>query len=185
MEDQSQLFTRIPDELKQLVDADSRTNKDVVTAALWREFGGRKKSALEAKKEHKQKQMNAIEAEIESEREDLQRIQKEIEAMDSQISKMENETVHYESFLDSLLDDLEDGELKHLPPNVITSREDFENLEKPAEEVHDDVKERAAAQDRDLMTSDFLSYQDAERLGHGEAEPIADALDDTGGGDGE
>jgi len=68
--DKSQVKVYLPDELHQLLNADSRSNSEAVEAALWSEFGGRKKSALEAKKESKLDQAKAIKASIETDQEE-------------------------------------------------------------------------------------------------------------------
>jgi hypothetical protein len=44
---EERLVADIPSELKRLVKSDSRTIKEVVTAALWSEYGGKRDGALE------------------------------------------------------------------------------------------------------------------------------------------
>jgi len=111
-----QLKVRVPEELKDMVDADGRTNKAVVQSALWSEFGGRKKSALEAKKQHKADQLEAIEASIESDQKEKRRVLDEIRSIEAQIERMEDVDERYRQDLDSLLDQLEDGDLNRIVP---------------------------------------------------------------------
>lgn len=178
-QDEIQLKVRVPEDLKDLVDADSRNNKEVVKAALWNEFGGRKKSALEAKKQHKEEQMQAIQNEIEAEREDKRRVQQEIEAIQAKIERMDEEEVGTTEFVDGLLDELEDASIQHLVPDVIESREEFGRLDESAEELHELAKERAVEQGRTLRTSHFMSYQEASR--HSGMQPlVTEAWGDDG-----
>jgi len=174
MSDEVMMGVRLPRELKNLVDADSRTNQEVVRAALWREFGGRKKSALEAKKEHKLQQLEAIKAEIESERDDLERVRQEVEAIDSQIEKVEANAVAYEDFLGDVLDDLEHGGLKHLTAEVLQNRDGYEQLDTPPAEMLTDARELAIEQERDLLNTAFMSYQDAQNLSRGDVHKLGE-----------
>jgi len=173
-----QLKVRVPDELKDLVDADQRNNKEVVKAALWSEFGGRKKSALEAKKQHKIEQLQAIEREIDKEREDKERVRSEVEALEAKIEKMDEEKVSRQEFVDSLLDELLDGDLGNLVPDVITSREGYDRLDDGADELHDLAKERAVERDLPLRTSSFMTYGDAQAM-DGMAPLVTEAWGDS------
>lgn len=172
-----QLKVRVPDDLKDLVDADSRNNKEVVKAALWSEFGGRKKSALEAKKQHKLEQLQAIEKEIQAEREDKQRVRSEVEALESKIERMDEEQVSAIEFVDKCLDELENGDTGHLVPDVITSRDDYDRLDEGAEELHELAKERAVEQQRPLRESHFMTHQEAQAT-DGLTEMVTDAWGD-------
>jgi len=80
------LVAEIPPELKELVDADRRTNKEVVEAALWREFGGERVGALERRIDEKERRISMLESErnerdreIEQEREELEALENKIE----------------------------------------------------------------------------------------------------------
>lgn len=154
----------IDEDLWELLDADSRTKKDIVEAALWSEFGGRKKSALEAKKQHKLEQLQAIEKEIESEKEDKQRVRSEIEALESKIQRMDEQQVSAIDFVDQLLDKLEDGDIRHLVPDVITSQDGYQRLDEGADELHDLAKERAVDQERTLRESHFMTYEETQAV---------------------
>jgi hypothetical protein len=61
MTDRDMLSARVPSELKDLVDADPRTNQEIIEAALWREFGGRREGAIERQiKEMKQRRAQVV-----------------------------------------------------------------------------------------------------------------------------
>jgi len=75
-ENTEMLSSRVPQELKDLVDADPRNNQEVVRAALWREFGGERLGDLERRIKEKEQRISIIEEERqkrESEIDDLQR----------------------------------------------------------------------------------------------------------------
>lgn len=83
------LAVRVPSELKDMVDVDKRTNQDVVEAALWREFGGEKKSALETRAREKRNRIEQIQQEKEKREEELEDHQKELRAIESKIESVE------------------------------------------------------------------------------------------------
>lgn len=174
-DDLDRLVAEIPSELKQLVDADHRTNKEVVEAALWNEFGGRKKSALEAKKQHKMDQLKAIEASIESEKEDHDRVKNEIEAIESQIENMKSESERYEEDLADILTDLEEGEHDRLIPAMVPIREIADEHGKSNDVVHEDLRKLAAEQDRRIFNTQFMAPQEADRVNITEKELIRDS----------
>lgn len=62
--DKVQLGVEVSGELKNLVDADARTNRDVVEAALWREFGGVGKSGIQQRIEEVENRISLYESEI-------------------------------------------------------------------------------------------------------------------------
>ena len=75
------LGVRVPPELKRLVDADQRTNQEVVQAALWREFGGERKGALEWRAEEKKQRMEMVQEEIDRRFDELEEIREEYEKL--------------------------------------------------------------------------------------------------------
>lgn len=170
-----QLKVRVPAELKQLVDADTRTNKDVVQSALWDHFGGRKKSALETKKQHKLDELRAIKASIESEEDDRDRVLQEINAIDSQLEKVNDHEEGYVNACDDLLDQLEAEEIRRLVPTLCEDVAD--TYTKQASEVWTDCVDRAAEQERPLYNTQFMTPQEAEATSLRERTLIADAWD--------
>ena len=176
-DDLERIVAEVPSDLKRLVDADKRTNKEVVEAALWNEFGGRKKSALEAKKEHKKDQLKAIEAAIESEKEDYERVKSEIEAINAQIESLKSEDEKYEDDLNALLSELEDGEHDRLIPSMVPVRDIADEHGEDAETVHADLKELAAEQDRRIFNTQFMDPREANQVNIADKELIGDAFE--------
>lgn len=176
------LGARIPSTLKRLVDADPRDNQDVVEAALWREFGGERRSALETRIRHKDQRVEQIEAEIADLQEELRTVEKEREALVGQLDELETDRDAFESALEDVLDGLETGE----PARVFSEHGVIEQLA----EQHDttptdlmtDLKHRAAEQGRDLTVAQFKDGYAATE--EDETTPITDAVD-AGGDDGE
>jgi len=158
MSNRELLGARIPPELKKLVDADPRSNQDIVEAALWAEFGGRKKSALEAKKDHKLDQLEAIDASIESEKKERRRVQEQVDAIDAQIERIEEEGPVYEDDLVELLDDFANS--RAVFPRYKSEVTDIsETHAKSLKQVISDIKDYAETHDYDIdddrWTDDF------------------------------
>lgn len=87
--DVEMLSARIPSELKRLVDVDGRTNQQVVEAALWREFGGERKAAIERRIEEKENRINIIEREKNERKRELEQENAELEALKVKRDKIE------------------------------------------------------------------------------------------------
>jgi len=90
-DDEERLVAEIPSELKGLVDQDSRTNKEIVQAALWREFGGQRMSALERRIEEKQRRVSMIESEKNERQRELEEERQELEALREKYSAQKQE----------------------------------------------------------------------------------------------
>ncbi len=113
----SDLFVEgIDDELWDMMDVDRRTKKEIVETALWEHYGGRKKTSLEAKLEHKKNERKAVKQSIEAEEEQLERVDREIRAIETKIEKFDKTEDAYYSALDDLLDRLESDDLRRLVP---------------------------------------------------------------------
>jgi chromosome segregation ATPase len=96
-EEKERLVAEIPPELKTLVDADQRTNKEVVEAALWREFGGERLGSLERRIEEKKDRVNMIEREKNERKRELKQEQEELEALQAKreaVKEAETEEQH-------------------------------------------------------------------------------------------
>lgn len=166
MTDLELLGARIPPELKQLVDADSRTNQDVVEAALWDEFGGHRQSALEKRIEHKDRRISQVKREIEDLQEELATLETEKESLQHQLEEMESASEAYESTLDQLLTEAETGNRDaRIIPSTLGDIADKHG--KPADEIHEELKERAIDQERDLQTTMFVSPMRDSKTEHG------------------
>lgn len=79
-EDLETLTAEVPTNLKALVDADSRYNREVVEAALWSEFGGHGTTGLERRIQEKQRRIEVIENEIEERKAELKREREKLNA---------------------------------------------------------------------------------------------------------
>lgn len=79
--DREMLGARVPSELKKLVDADERSNQDVVEAALWREFGGQKLGSLDRRIEEQKQYVAMKESQYNERGRELDEAEKELEAL--------------------------------------------------------------------------------------------------------
>lgn len=86
-DDTERLIADIPSELKRLVDADSRTIKSVVQSALWSEYGGHRKGALETRIEEQQNRIAMIEAEIDDRRQELATERQKLESLQAKLDR--------------------------------------------------------------------------------------------------
>lgn len=84
------LSARVPSELKRLVDADKRTNQEVVQAALWREFGGERKASIDRRIEEKENRISMIERERNEREREIEDERKELEALKTKREKIES-----------------------------------------------------------------------------------------------
>lgn len=89
-EEKVMLSARIPEELKELVGADRRTNEEVVRAALWREFGGERKASIDRRIEEKERRISMVESERNERERELEEVRKELEALKTKREKMES-----------------------------------------------------------------------------------------------
>ena len=85
------LSARVPAELKRLVDADKRTNQEVVRAALWREFGGERKASIDRRIEEKENRISMIERERNEREREIEEERKELEALKAKQDKIESQ----------------------------------------------------------------------------------------------
>jgi septal ring factor EnvC (AmiA/AmiB activator) len=90
-EPEERLVAEIPESLKALVDADKRTNKEIVQAALWREFGGQRKGALERRIEEQKRRVSIIESERNERNRELEDAKQELEALEQKREMVEND----------------------------------------------------------------------------------------------
>lgn len=90
-EPEERLVAEIPESLKALVDADKRTNKEIVQAALWREFGGQRKGALERRIEEQKRRVSIIESERNERNRELEDAKQELEALEQKREMVEDD----------------------------------------------------------------------------------------------
>lgn len=135
-EEKERLVAEIPAELKELVDTDRRDNREVVQAALWREFGGERLSALDRRIEEKERRVSMIKSEKNERERELQQEQQELEALQK---KREERVNREEEALKEAMDILESvpwqkdnpaiqnhaEELDMTPEDLINQLEDY------------------------------------------------------------
>lgn len=93
-----QLGVEVSPELKRMVDADRRTNRQAVEAALWAEYGGGGEMPADVRIQEKEKRIGLLTKE-KGERE------KEIEELREQISALEERKEEQERLVESVLTD--------------------------------------------------------------------------------
>jgi len=171
--DDELMGVRIPSELKRMVDADSRTNQEVVEAALWREFGGKRKGLVDVQIERKQDQLESVASERDELSDEVNRLRQEIEALKATREEIESGSTYREDVL-SLLEKIEGGG-GHIWP----SHDEVEKLatqeDKQPEEVIDDARELAATEGMDILTTQFVRAANAKYV---DELPITEAFDD-------
>jgi septal ring factor EnvC (AmiA/AmiB activator) len=91
MSDEVLLGVRVPGELKQLLDADDRTNKEIVQAALWREFGNTEKTTLERKIDELESRIRITENERNERDRELDTLREKREAMQQRLESLESQ----------------------------------------------------------------------------------------------
>jgi len=85
------LSARVPEELHDLINADRRTNQEIVKAALWREFGGERMGALERRVEEKKRRVSMLESEKNERQRELDQEQQELEAIQTKLENVEDQ----------------------------------------------------------------------------------------------
>lgn len=89
--DWKMLSFRVPPELKELVDADPRTNQEIGQAALWREFGGKRRGAIDRQIKEKRKRVQLVQREKENRESELEKLQNEIDTLRDKAEAVEQQ----------------------------------------------------------------------------------------------
>jgi len=167
------LVAEIPPELKRMVDADRRTNREVVEAALWREFGGKKKGLIETQIDRKAEQLESITSERDELDSEASRLRSELEALRQRLDEAEASD-SYEDSLRSLLEKIEsDG--SHIWPDHNEVGELANMSGQPPADVIADARRIAAHAEMDIYTTQFVRAADAQYV---ERERISEAYAD-------
>lgn len=140
MSEDVQFFARIPRNLKQLVDGDERTNKEVAKTALWREFGGERQELIDMRINQKQEEEEMILQHIDELKDDLEDVREEKQALLSKRAKMEEEQNAYEEHLEDLEEFLLQG--RHLDPSHARVKNAANVGDVEPAEVIQDLKDR-------------------------------------------
>lgn len=140
MSEDVQFFARIPRNLKQLVDGDERTNKEVAKTALWREFGGERQELIDMRINQKREEEEMILQHINELEDDLEDVREEKQALLSKKAEMEEEQDAYEEHLEDLEKFLLQG--RHLDPSHPRVKNAANIGDVEPTEVIEDLKER-------------------------------------------
>jgi len=154
------LSARVPAELKRMVDADRRNNQEVLEAALWREFGGKKKGLIETQIDRKAEQLDSITSERDELDSEASRLRTELEALRQRLDEVE-ETDSYEDSLRSLLEGIENGG-GHIWPDHNDVGELANMSGQSPGDVIEDARRLAASEDMDIYTTQFVRAADAQ-----------------------
>ena len=147
-DDESQLRADIPTHLKNKLDADQRTNKDIIIELLEQQY--------ENEKHQLQKKLAEAQATLEKLDEERDEIKNNIEEYQSRIEEIEKEEQDYADWLDSILDDQENKtNVPRLIKDAIRNIEGYEQYSKGAEQIQADLKERANEQERNIPEETF------------------------------
>lgn len=187
-EDTEALYVEIPPSLKYLIDEDDRTNKEIAISAFERELGVSSADSVAVMERKIRRKERRLEEELETARESRDRVERLKDDLDELREIRDNKVDSdggYRDQLDDVLDRLETGDLNCVyssAPQVDEIRGEFD---RPNEEIHYDLKVRAAEQGRDLYNTHFVKWERAERMRtNGKERPIADVVDRTpDGGD--
>ena len=178
------LYVEIPPSLKYLVDEDDRTNKDVVVSALERELGVNTADSVAVIDRKIRRKEERLEQELEEAREHRDRVAQLKDDLD-EIRELREDKVDqegsYEDALDALLDQMGAGDF----PQVWAAHPRVDDIRgehgRSNEEIHYDLRSRAADQGRELLNTNFMQKMKADTQRRaGNERPIADAFD---GGD--
>ena len=133
------IAARIPPELKRIVDAHPNTNKDIITKALWREFGGEDKSVVKHEIQEKKDEIAMLEQQIKDREERIQEKRQKLKALNAKLGEIKEEETEEEIHREELIQSLKSSEARENNANVIkVSRE----LEMEPSEVVDIMVER-------------------------------------------
>lgn len=179
-DDEAQLFARIPASLKYLVDEADRSNKDIVVSALETELGVASDDSVAVI----DRRITRLEDELEDEKERLEQRRDRLSSIQSELERARDireqkvdEDGSYDDRLDDVLDRMEAEDLGAVFPTHAVLDELRQEFDRSNQEIHLDLQQRAAEQDRALTVADFkqaLRADDAD-----ERTPIADKWGDA------
>lgn len=154
MSDRVMLGVRIDPTLKQMIDADPRTNEEVASAALWDEFGGRRKAAVEKRIEHKDRRIAQIKDEIADLESELSAVEQERLSLQNKLEEMQGSDEQYQEDIDDLLDKMIDLGMSLYPDHTRVDDVATDH-NRDAVDIVDDLQERADERDLGLPEHRF------------------------------
>lgn len=106
MSDKSQVKVYLPEELHNLLNADSRSNSEAVEAALWAEYGGQKKAAIEVRLDNKRTELEAAKGTLEDEQKNVAELRQEVAKLEQMVDTVEDQEAQRIEDIDELLDEM-------------------------------------------------------------------------------
>jgi predicted phage tail protein len=181
MNDGERLVAEIPSSLKYLVDEDDRTNKQIVITALERELGVNTNDSVAVIDRKIRRKEQRLEDELEQAREHRERVAQLKDDLD-EVRELREEKVEnggaYEDALDELLEQMETGEFPQVWPTHPRIDDIRGEHGRSNEEIHYDLRKRAADQERALRNTNFMQQMYAEQQRRaGNEQPISESFD--------
>lgn len=139
----------LSDDLKRFMDADSRTKREITETALWREFGGTRKSSIDIRIEHKDRRIEVLRDEIEDLKQELETEREERELLVAKREEIEEEGRSYEEDLEDLFTEFANS--RAILPRFRSEAKEIEREHgKPLEDIEADLKELAENSEYDI-----------------------------------
>ena len=148
------LSARVSPELKRFVDADERDNQEVIRAALWQEFGGEKKAALDRRIEEVETRISVIKREKNERERELEELSSDLESLKAKMETTQSKEESRREFIDSRLEALQDvrGVIDETHPTVeALAREHYQSDKREALEA---MRERN--EELELVPGEYL-----------------------------
>ncbi len=152
MSGKSQVKVYLPDELHALLNADSRSNSEAVEAALWAEYGGQKKAAIEVRLENKRNELEAAKTTLEDDRKNVVELREEVERLERMADTVEDKDEQRLEDIDEILDEMVQTGRNLWPESNSVERIAAEHYNADRERAFEEIKARA--EDRDLNIPD-------------------------------
>lgn len=146
MTDEERLIAEIPAHLKERVDVDGKTNKEVVTEALQVYYGvadGDGLQALRHRLEQEKERKEQLRREKERKEQKLEETDENIERLQSQLEQFTEDLDDYEEELADLIAQAEENPNMNLVADIKPVREVADRHDKTPEQVIDDLRKRS------------------------------------------
>jgi len=148
------LSSRQPPEIKRAVEADPRSNQEVIEDALRRHLGTDKTAILEMRLDHRQCEREMLARERDELNQRIQQLDEEIEYIERQISDLKSTQAKYDTEIDEILDSMADsGTSVFVGHGRIRRLAERKSLEQQT--VIADLKERAEQRGLDIPEAQF------------------------------
>lgn len=172
----TQFNTRIPSVLKETIDAHPESNQEIAARALRKEVGLQDESELDVRIKQKEQRIELVKEEIAELEAELKQYESELEDLKQRREEMKMPEEKYEEELTRLLSKLEDGELDRIIPDSTEIRDLAEEYGEHPDDVHEELQQLAAEQDRRIFNTQFMTAMDAESVNIADKELIGDHL---------